>query len=115
MENLKYDYLGVINYILEKYEIGETFWILTGLEVAGIENYKIWLDFVEYTKETEYFEYLPSYILIMKKILREDEVFSLDNLFKSNEFKTSNEIYSRFMDMLNKICIKNEEKTKTKK
>lgn len=112
MENFKYDYLSVINYILEKYEIGETFWILNGLEVVGIENSKIWLEFVEYIKKTGYFKYLPSYVLIMKRIIRKDLLISVDDVFDASKYKTSKELYLVFINMLNKVCVENEEKIK---
>ena len=101
------NYKNLILQILEKYELCESQFVLSGLELVGYDNAEFWLNMVEYITKIKGIEELPNYLFLMQKISREDLLKILDNIQNNNNFQTFEDTYFEFTSLL-KTIKKNE-------
>ena len=105
---------NAIKNIFTKYELWEGYYVLTGLDLVGFDNYEFWMNVVEQIERYKGFECLPVYISIMEQMERY-ELLALIEVLKTNKKYSNIEIsYMEFVDILSKISnIGNKEMKKT--
>lgn len=73
-------YRKVILEILEKYELGDSYVILSGLELVGIKNTSFWLQFVDYVRNVDGISKVEKYVHLMRQIPREELLSFLEKI-----------------------------------
>ena len=84
--------------ILKKYELGDAYLILQGLDLLGYENMHFWLTVVDFVKKYKGIESLVAYIDVMQLIGRDRLLFFMKEInSKALDFKES---YEKFASLL---------------
>ncbi|MBQ8472952.1 MAG: hypothetical protein IJ501_05560 [Bacilli bacterium] len=97
------EYKNLILGILEKYELCESYFVLSGLELVGYQNADFWLKVVEYIKRNKGIDELPNYLTLMKLVSHEDLLNCLKEIQNKDNFKNFEDSYLEFTSLLQTI------------
>lgn len=102
--NISSNYSKLIINILEKYELKDSYFIINGLQLVGIENIQFWLDFVNYVDTNQSLNELGGFITIMSSL----DNHYLKEAIKIIKIKKDFEVFQNFLikDTLTKSLIR---------
>lgn len=101
--NKMQNYECLILQILEKYELCESYFVLSGLELVGYQNADFWLKVVEYIRITKGIEEIPNYLSLMGLVNHEDLLNCLKEIQNKDNFSTFEESYLEFTSLLQTV------------
>ena len=103
------EYKDVIRRIINKYEIKHSYWILSALELVGLENSDFWLQVVNYVEKTKGIDEISNYVILIQLLSLEDLRSFIKTIKDYNQRFSYEESYNIFTEVHRSIL--NEKKS----